>query len=201
MQANPSNHGQADPPSGATESGVAHEAPSKRPFESANDDFQHYQSRLAGLQSEAEQRFQAASDKHSEHLQKAQYDAFKPAQESFLQYQIIYHKFQADSAETPVANVYRAQLDYQEAYQNSMMSAQKIFEERHQAYVEEMQAIQADVSAAWHDAFVEYVRAIKATIMDIDADTVEAWTLSSIGQSMLSAAVSAQSAETGPAAR
>jgi hypothetical protein len=200
MQANPRHPRQAGPRSGSTKRGVAPEARSKPPFESANDHFQHYQSTLASLQSEAQQRFQAASDKYSEHLQKAQYDAFQPARESYLQYQIIHHKFQADSEETPVASVYRAQLDYQEAHQNSTMNARKICEERHQAYVQETRDIQADVCAAWHAAFVKYVRAIKATIMDIDADTVEAWTLGSIGQGMLSAAVSAQSAEPGPTA-
>jgi tryptophan 2,3-dioxygenase len=204
MRANPKHSRQAASPSSRTGSGkgeATQEARSKPPLDSANDHFQYFQSTLARLQSEAQQRLQAAGFKCSEDLQKVQNDAFKPAREAYLRYLTSYHEFQADAQETTAASVCRAQFEYEEAHQNSVMKAQKICEERHRAYVEETRVIQAEVSAAWRSAFVEFVRAIKATIMDIDAATVEAWTLGSIGQSMLSAATSAQSAETGPTAR
>jgi len=157
-----------------------------RQCDELKSEFDQAQMDAVRRQSDANARFTEAS-------QQAQKAAFKPAQEAYFEYLKIFHRWRMNPAETDVVDVYRAQSNYLEVYQDCQEKARKAVDAAHKKYSEEWETIQKDISSAQQSAFENYVRLLKEGWVEVDPQSFDAQALGTAARSILWASTSALS--------
>lgn len=147
-----------------------------------------YKNSLCRAQIEAASRQEQVNAQFAETWQQEQRAAFKPAQDAYFDYLRVFHRAQINPVETSAAEVYRAQNQYLEAYQQAQEGARKAAEERRKKYAAECETIQRESRDVQRAAFADYVRAVKDCWAEIDPKSFDAQALGAAAHSIFSVA-------------
>jgi hypothetical protein len=158
--------------------------------------YNEYEAALARIQRDAVQREEAAVAACAKAVQSAQRDGSGTTRDAYLTYVTAFHRAEIKPDDTPVSDVYRAQLQFEEAQQQASESAGESTDAANRECAKEIERIRGDIRAEWESAYRDYVTALCESIGGFDAAEVDPSGLSVAGQSMMLAAVSAESGRT-----